>query len=281
MTSIHDIEKLITQKKLSALFFIICLAYLLFPFPIPMKVSTWTMDFVNEIDKLSPGDVVIWGYEWTNVPPPRAGNTINAVLLRYLMERDLKLVLASFQPATPGNFYLFMTEYAHAEEYGYEYGKDWIVLPFLAGEETVLALLAENMWYSETDMFGTPLDQLPIMEEIHVIEDCDLAIIMSGAFTFIPMFVRQWSIRHEIRTIGMYAYSTVAIYYGIYVHGVLDRTRGWAEFEYLVGFYQGEEYLRFATRNILATIVFLTVIIGNLAYYAKRREGREAMEVIE
>ena len=279
MTSIHDIAKHITQLRLSALFFILCLAYLLFPFPIPMRVSSWTRDFVNEIEALSPGDVVIWGYEWTDVPPPRAGNTINAVLLKYLIERDLKLILVGFQPATPPNFYLFMTKYAHAEEYGYEYGKDWIVFPFLAGEETVLAALAEDMWFSKTDMFGTPLDQLPIMEDIHVIEDCDLAIIMSGAFTFIPMFVRQWPIRHGIRTICMYAFSTVAIYYGIYVHGVLDRTRGWAEFEYLVGFYEGEEYLRFAMRNILATIVFATIIIGNLAYYARAKEEREVAGV--
>jgi hypothetical protein len=79
--------------------------------------------------------------------------------------------------------------------------------------------------------------------------------------------------------VNNYGFQVIAIYYGIYVQGCLDRTRGRAEFEYATGF-PGEEVLRFQFRNIGASLVFITVILGNIALYSKRKEERDTTGVI-
>ena len=271
MSLFERISKEITQRRLSAGLVLITLTFLLFPFPIPIKVSSWTMDFYDELIDLPPGSTVIWGKTWGGVPPPRAGFTIIPCLMKFLMENEIRIIYASFADATPTNFYTFMIDYAHPEDYGYVYGEHWVVLPFVAGMETAMAAVANDLRVTEVDMWGTPLDELPVMDGLYTIADCDVAFIRSG-FAEIHMFVRQWPIEHGITTLCTYCYSIIAPYYGVYVQGVLDTNRGYAEFEYMVGF-PGEELLFFQIRNIIAPIIFVTIVIGNVAdYYIKKKK---------
>jgi hypothetical protein len=99
-----------------------------------------------------------------------------------------------------------------------------------------------------------------------------------GGFSWQPMYVRQWAIRHEMPMINNYGFQQIAIYYGIYVQGVLDRTRGHAEFQYLTSF-AGEDVLKFQFRNIGATLVFITVLLGNIALYMQKKEDRDTVGV--
>ncbi|UCD45233.1 MAG: hypothetical protein JSV27_01670 [Candidatus Bathyarchaeota archaeon] len=274
MSALQKLVDQFTPKKLAVFYTILTIAYMLFPVTMPMKVSSWTYDYVAQIDKLEPGDVVVWGHNMATIARARAGLTKTTAIMQYLMERQLKIIMISFGPASPSNFYKFMTDYAKSEDYGYVYGVDWVVTPFLAGEESVIAMVGDDMWYPGTDMFGTPISEIPIYENIHVISDAQLTMCDGGGFSWQPMYVRQWAIRHEMPMVNNYGFQQIAIYYGIYVQGVLDRTRGVAEFMYLTGF-QGESILRFQFRNIGAALVFITVILGNLAHYSKRKEERE------
>jgi hypothetical protein len=280
MTAVENfVTTYITPKKMAVFFTILTLLYVLFPVMLPMKVSTWTTDYIAAIDNLEPGDVVVWGHNWGSIIPARSGMTFNTAVMQYLMEKQLKIIFVCFSPATPANMYTFMHDYAKSEEYGYEYGVDWVVTPFISGEESGIAAVGDDMWYPEVDMFGTPISEIPIYQDIRVISDAQLTMCDGGGFSWQPMYVRQWAIRHKMPMVNNYGFQVIAIYYGIYVQGCLDRTRGQAEFEYLVGF-QGEEVLRFQFRNIGASLVFITVILGNIALYSKRKEERDTTGVI-
>ena len=129
------------------------------------------------------------------------------------------------------------------------------------------------MRHTEVDMFGTPLEEISVMDNIHTIGDVDLTIVSGGGFTVQPMYVRQWAIKHDVRQINSYSFKTIAIYYGTYVQGVLDHSRGAAEFQMLTDF-PGEALILFQFRNFGAGIVFLMVILGNLGVYTgKEREA--------
>lgn len=273
------VTKYFTPKKVAVFYTIITIAYMVSPVILPMKVSGWTLDYIAELDKLDPGDVIVWGHNWGGIVSARSGLTINTAIMEYLMSKQIKIIFVSFSPATPTNMYTFMHDYAKSEDYGYEYGIDWVVTPFLAGEESVIAAVGDDMWYPEVDMFGTPISEIPIYENIHVITDAQLAMCDGGGFSWQPMYVRQWAIRHDMPMVNNYGFQVIAIYYDIYVQGVLDRTRGHAEFEYATGF-QGEEVLRFQFRNIGSALVFVSVILGNIALYSKKKEDRDTVGVV-
>jgi hypothetical protein len=279
MTTIQDFVDQVTPRRTAAFFTILTALYMIFPVILPMKVSTWTQDYYNEIVALPPGSTVAIAGVGYSVPALRSGLTQTPCLMRFLMGRGLKIIYVAFGPASPGNFYLFMTKYsASEEEFGYVYGEDWVCLPFVAGEETAIAAVGDNMRHTEVDMFGTPLEEIPVMENIYTIGDVDLTIVSGGGFTVQPMYVRQWAIKHGVRQINSYSFKTIAIYYGTYVQGVLDHSRGQAEFQYLVGF-PGEAIVRFQFRNIGAGIVFIMVIMGNLAIYTgKERRVEEGVK---
>jgi len=274
MSFLHTlVDKGFTPRRLSWFFAIATVLYMLFPVLMPMKVSSWTKDYIAEIDKLSPGDIVVFGNNWGGVVAARAGLTYNTAVLEYLMSKQLRIVMVAFSQGSDTSFLMFMRDWAKAESKGYVYGTHWVITPYIAGEETAMAAVADNMWYSKTDMFGTPFEQIPLMADIHVLTDAKLTIVDGGGFSWQEMYVRQWAIRHKVRQINDYGFQQIAIFYGIYVFGVLDRTRGQAEFEYATN-KPYEEVLKFQFRNIGGAVTFATVILANISLYTKKKEDR-------
>jgi hypothetical protein len=191
-------------------------------------------------------------------------------ILYQIFDRKLKLIMTSFWHDTP-QLWQALIEYSGVEKkYGLKEGVDFVIFPFLAGEESALAAVAADFHKAySTDIRGVPVKDIPLMQNVHSLRDVQLLISDAGSFTFIDMFVRQWPAAYGIKSINTYVFATVAPYYGRFVHGALDDVRGRAEYESLTG-YVGEDLLRMDSRNLQGLWVFVALFLGNLSYFYSR-----------
>lgn len=119
-----------------------------------------------------------------------------------------------------------------------EYGENWVVLNFIPGGAaiTLPAFCADIRNFVATDLYGTPIDDLPIFENVNSAEDFDLWVDC-GANSMWSL-VRYVSPR-EVPIIG-FVHSD---YYPMFqafkaagqVSGLTNGIRGGAEYELLVG----------------------------------------------
>ena len=241
---------------------------------LPLTIGPITTDFENEIQKLQPGDTVAWAQNCAFGTYIDKRDIYRAVIFRIILDKDARLILFSFDPNAP-QLNTAVMKYCEEtlEAAGKQYGVDWIVMPFLAGEESALAASARNMRVTGIDLVEQkPLDQFPIMDGIDTMDDIVLTINDAGSFTFAEMWIRQWPGAYGNRAISTYVFATVAPVYGIYVHGCLDGNRGYAEYESLTG-YTGDQLIKMDMRNLQGIATIAIVLLGNATYFARKRLG--------
>jgi hypothetical protein len=224
-------------------------------------VSDQVEGFYDRIAELSPGDNVVFGVTFTS--PPVELNTFYYAMLSFIYQNDLNLIFVPLGVGGELACEYIATFGGIVEEYGLVYGEDYVIMPFLSGEETAMAAVATNFRQAYSiDYKGTLIDDIPILDGINDFNDIDLAIAQYGIFTFGEMFVRQWAVKYEpILIVGQF--YGIAPYWGTYVIGDIDNTlRAFAEWEFLVGI-PGEELIRLDSQNLqgAATIIVIYILI--------------------
>jgi hypothetical protein len=249
---------------------------------LPLKIGPITIDAYNEIEALQPGDRVAWAQNCAFGTYIDKRDAYRAMVYHAIIEKDAKLILFSFDPDAPQlNAALMVYCEPALTAAGKEYGVDWIIMPFLAGEESALAAAAKNMRVCGNDLIeGRPLNEFPIMEGIYTMDDIPLTWNDAGSFTFVEMWIRQWPSAYGNRAIGTMVFATVAPVYGIYVHGYLDGNRGYAEYEKLTG-YAGDHLIKMDMRNAQGIAIIAIVLMGNITYFARRRLGLAPIAGVE
>jgi hypothetical protein len=234
---------------------------------LPMTVTQPTKDFYNHIMALKKGDVVLVG-----VMQETAGGWIVArdatkAIFSTLCERGAKMIFINLGVASPGDSE-YTVDFTNFAKYGYKYGEDYVLSPFIAGEETAMAKVAADMWAAfPKDLYGNDVSTLPLMQRVRSLADVNLILIRYCKFEAPSMYVRQWASvawdRYKIPTISTLLGTLITPWYGVYIHGNLDETRGYAEFEYLSG-KGGEELFRIEARNLI-TYAGMALIVAGLA----------------
>lgn len=250
------------RKVFWAVILIVAIIPVIRPLKLPVSTSPQTNDFYNVLNDVPPDGIIAFGVTLTG--PPTGLRSGYYSFLSFMYSHDLKVI---FIPLGIGGELAceYMATYGGiVEEYDLQYGDDYVIMPFLSGEETAMAAIATNFRQAYTlDYRGTPIDSIPILDGINNFNDVDLAIAQYGIFTFGEMFVRQWAVNYEPMLI-MGQFYGIAPYYGTYVSGNLDAsmTKAWAEWEYLVSI-PGEELIRLDAQNLqgLVTIAMLYIMI--------------------
>lgn len=267
------------RKIFYAVMFLLAIIPVIRPFGMPVHLSEQTEGFYDQIAELPPGSKIVFGITLTE--PPVAARTFYYALLSYIYQNDLKVI---YVPLGVGGE--LACEYASTyggivEEYGLKYGEDYVIMPFLSGEETAMAAVATNFRQAYSmDVRGTPIDDIPLLDGIKDFNDIDLAIAQYGIFTFGEMFVRQWGVKYEpILIIGQF--YGIAPYWGTYVIGNIDATlKAMAEMEYLVGI-PGEELIRLDSQNLQGAFTIIIVFVSIIVWAVGGRKMAERLGIYE
>jgi len=268
LTMLDELIKKITYRRLATILLIVTCIPLIYPFGLPIPISPQTLAFREEIDKLPPGSVVAFGFQMSNIGQiPQYGPGYQ-VITKYLASRKLKVVYVCVSDVSPLTVEDVIKSSGVETIYGWRRGVDYVITPYIAGEETALASFASDVQGTvTTDYYGTPVSQIPLMSNLKTLADFKLAIASYGTFTFADMFVRQWATKFpSVPLIVFGMFGTVAAYYPSLCRGVLDLDRGGAEFEVLVRM-PGVYSSRMDARNFYGFTLIILMLAGNVAYY--------------
>jgi hypothetical protein len=277
MSIFTKIDKHVTQRSVAIITFLITLIIVFNPLLLPLRISSPTQGFIDRLNALPAGSRIVWSGSMDIAWYINRRTGLGAVA-DYIFSKGLKII---FFPGTVESV-VYMQDiitYINPQAtYGYEYGKQWVILEPLLGGEPAAAQFATNMKYSTVDSSGNDITNMPIMQGIAAITDIPLAIVVSYTFTDYLWYIRQWASPYKVPLLYISQYALIAEYFGIYVFGDLDWVSGLAEFEYATK-RAAEEVINLDVRNTIIYFLFSAIIVGAVANWQITRKTRIGKEV--
>jgi len=238
-----------------------------------VPVSPETQRMYDFIDSLPAGAVVLLSFDHEASSLPEI-QPITRALLRHCFEHDLRPVgLALLAEGTAIGYRLMQTT---AREYGKEYGIDYAYLGFKP--QYVAAILSMGESISATfpqDYLGRPYDSLALLHGVENYDDVAAVLsIADGSFTTHWM---EYGGRYGVPVIAGVTAAMVTTYDPYLASGQMQAMvgglRGAAEYEKLLGRKGGGGARGMLAQSAAHLYVILLIILGNVAYFIKRRRS--------
>lgn len=265
----------INQDRVILLIFLVLIAFpFLVDFEIPLEINSGTIAFYDTLLSIPEGGSVLWCGDVGFILSNEIGSgeiAIYKTLFTLVKEKNVKLVLMS----TSNEGIAIQERYLETEikpngfTDGLTYGEDWVFLGFLPGGEAAMAAIATDIKGAlYTDWYGNLISELPIMDDLHTLDDFDL--VGWGGY-YIDEYGRQWTGYNTtlITNISTWGVGAAMPWFaeGL-IGGFLNGGRGCAEFETLSG------YVGFASKSMNAQSLnhlyaILLLIIVNIYYLTK------------
>lgn len=249
------------------------------PFGLPVPVTQPTRDFYDTLVSLPDGSVILFAQQASTFSWPDLKDALFAAC-KYIFKRDFKVVFFTILPeADPMITTLLST--VVPENYGKVYGQDYVSLGYIAGLESGVAHLSDNMHTAvSVDSKGTPVSEIPMMQAIHDGNDVDLLILFAGGVTDHEAYIRQFVVRYNTPMIeGITSGSMIGVvpYHPHQIHGYVAGISGGAGLELLVGEPGGAlKGTDIKNLNLLAGVII--IILGNISYYGTKYLRKEEVK---
>jgi len=232
----------IPELKSQYIWLVVLLVYIstgAFTLNAPFQMSQATVDAYNYVESLKPGSIcVLGGGNVFAFDLESSAGQIAAI--KQIARKGLRLV--EFPTGVEGiMFHRYCIDAARVDEkYGgpWKYGRDYVLLPYVPGGTiAVVAFLTDVHALISTDLFGTPIKQVPLMNEMHSYKDIALWFMPHwAAETYSPYIIGERGV-----PLLFFAqasnYVTAAVYMNIYPDKmwVTNGFLGGAQYEKLVG----------------------------------------------
>lgn len=273
MSSIIDrLDNLNPQIIYIILFFLVAFP-LLRPFGLPVPITQYTRDVYNLVEDLPPGSVVYFSPNYGPAGDPTFGSAARAIA-QHIFNRPLKVIFMAY--VVEGPLMIDHTLERIDIPADKEYGVDYVNLGFIAGLETAMASIADDVHNAfPNDVYGTPIEEIPMMQDIKNGGDIDLIISFSGDGNNFESHMRQFQTIYGTK-IAVVLYGIMlpqlTMYYPHNIMGIINGLKGGAEYEYLInkpGF--GLASMDGQSSSHLMILAFM--ILGNIAYWVKKQQG--------
>lgn len=264
----------IDKRIVYTLIAILILIPLLRPIGLPVQISRGTQLAYDAVEELQEGDIVLYVFDLAASIEAEILPTAVA-WLHHLMGKGVKIVTVAVY-ATEGPMYAVKAFDTLAPEYGYEYGKDYVILPYAAGFETAAAAIGRNIRsvYPQ-DFYGKPITQLPLMDQVD--DANDFAAVMMSANWGPDIWVRQLVDIYKVPMIhnctGIVAPGAQAYLSSGQIKGLVGALSGAAEYEVLLGI-PGAAAAAMDAQSTTHALTVVLVLLGNIGFYISRGKGK-------
>ena len=250
---------------------------ILAPIGMPIRATVTTKVVYDTIENLPPNSNVLVSIEYS--PSTKPENHPMAIsILRHLFKNDHKVFVTCLWPDGQ-----FMAQDAlkqvAEEEFGKEYGEDYVFLGFRPGNEAVVKGIVSNIRKLYTvDVYQTKVDEIPLMKDVNKFSDFAFLFSASAGYpgtiewvqyaadpTGVPMSSGVTSI--QVNEVMPYVQSGQII-------GVLAGMPGAAEYEALVG-QKGFATSGMDAQSIAHLVIVLFIVLGNAAFFIERKRSRK------
>jgi hypothetical protein len=255
---------------------IVILLPFIYPIGLPVSIGPQALAYAKAIDELPAGSIVVVSFDFSfgglgELYP------IAVATLHHLFTRPVKVVIIAIWVDGPPIADMVLKELNPEQPpYNKKYGVDWIFLGYAPGGETAMAALGKDFWSTlPTDYYyKKSVSEYPIMQGLRSAKDVALLVSFETGTPGADEWVRQWYVPYKVPMIvgciGVMAPTIAPYLAGGQIKGALPGLRAAAEYELIIG----RKGLGVASADVLSTshIVFvLFVIIGNIAYFMRRR----------
>ncbi|MGI6632609.1 MAG: hypothetical protein ACOX5M_06105 [Bacillota bacterium] len=258
------------NRVLYVLLVLVLLIPMVKPLGLPLQVSDATRNTFNIVEKLKPGDTVIFdfGYYVDGGPDVQP----NAVaLFEYLFSKDIKIICFSYKSHGPMIVDDLTAKYEAA---GKQYGVDFVNMGYLAGAETALAAYARDIKAAfPKDWRGNVTSTLPILKGINSVADADLYVFFTddSAEAWVRQ-IAQYKVPLIATLITVTAPQAEPFIQSGQLAGLLAGLRAAAEFELLMD-KPGSAAAGMDAQSMGHMLLILFILFGNLSYFVKKSQG--------
>jgi len=251
---------------------------------VPTILSEETFKAVEELNE---GDPVLLSFDFDPASEGELGPMATA-FTRHVCEKKLKVYFMALWPVGPQMVDDVINKVIKPDFPEMEYGVDYVNLGFKSGNEGVIKVIVTDIrGLYTTDDKGTNIDAIPMMADIHSVQDFELVINVSAGYAGTKEWV-QYAVTPFPNRIKMVAGCTgvqaplLYPYIPEQLPGLLGAIKGAAEYEALVIMKYGSDspdpkYLearrRMGPQLVAHILIILLIIIANVVYFAERKQG--------
>lgn len=239
-------------------------------------------DHVEQIDPQGERHAIIISIDFDPQSEPELKPQFEA-LVRHAFARDIPVVALAVY-SIPGVDIGLEVLHRLGEEHGKVYGEDYVMLGWKPGLSAVILGLGNFIESTfPTDVYGTPLSEIPMMENIVNYDDVALVNCFTASsayggwitFAYTPFDVPVSAGVTSVSVADLYPYlgskQLVGMFAGL---------KAAAEYERLVKdkYYSDQDIFLRATQSMPALsaaliVIILFVILGNISFFATRRKS--------
>jgi hypothetical protein len=257
------------EHKISAVLMVLAILPMFVNITLPMTVTQQTKDYYNQVKALKPGDRILVGLASEVAGGWIGSRDATRAIFESFIERGAKFIFICLGPAATGEAE-YVVSYTNFAKFGYKYGDDYVISPYIAGEETAMSKVAADMRGAfPLDYYGNDVSKLAVMNGVFALKDVQMIELRPCKYEMPSQYVRQWAskawLENRIPTISELLATLIQSWYGVYIFGNLDELRGFGEFEYLTG-KGGEELFRVTGRNVITYGAFVLIFAGIVDY---------------
>lgn len=243
------------------------------PLGLPVPINEITTLSYEAMEGLSSGDLIAISFDYAGGSAAELYPQ-NLVMMKHALAKGLRVITIAFAIGGSEMAEQCITESGY--EAATEYGVDYVNLGFAAGFETAMSAFAQDPHsLISADFYGTPISDLPIMDDFNGLDD--LALIAFTTSTSQDHYIRQWTGYNAvvIGCIQSLYFSVMNVYMGTgQIVGFINGLRGSAEYELLTK-ELGVGVLTMDQASVTHLYAILLLVIGNIGYYLERSRNQK------
>lgn len=238
------------------------------------KVAPPTQAVYDYIERLQPGEVVMFGFDYGPASMPELHPQATA-LVRHCLRRKLRVLTVSLNPQ--GTALARDVLDTVAAETGATDGTDYVNLGFKVGTAQVILGMGESIrqvYPQSAD--GKMTDTLPVMRGVDNYADIPLVIDLAAGDLPKAWIAFARERYHQDIAVGCTAVMATDLYPYLQsgqLVGLVNGLKGAAEYEKLTGT-TGLGTLGMSAQSMAHLLIIVLVVLGNIAYFASGRRER-------
>ena len=147
---------------------------------LPIRPRPESQVVFDELNKLNEGDKVLLSFEYGPSTKPEI-HPMSIAILKHLYAKNIQVYGFALWP--DGNFMSTEVFSEVSDDFGKKYGIDYVNLGYKPGAEAVVKGIAADIRALYTvDLKGTPISDIPMMNDVINIEDFDFVFSLSAGY---------------------------------------------------------------------------------------------------
>jgi hypothetical protein len=249
------------------------------PFGFPVPVESSTRDYYDFVESggtnqwvsvdLPDEPVIFMGSSFAFFDVYDQSRDFFHAMLNHLAMNDYKLLMFSYGTPCAAIWEKMVLASGIEAKYGYVYGEDFVIFPYMAGDEIAMSLIADIKGNYALDNRGNPTGTIPLLQNINSGDDADVFWSEYHIFTYGEMFIRQWPAAYGKPLLNQGAWHGISPWYGTYCVGSISgEAASLAWLEQQVGM-PGEELFKVESANLVGLFGLAMIVIGLIHSFMK------------